>query len=566
MKKITDFIVRRRNIIMVVFIFFAIVSVFLSQQVKINYEMTEYLPSDSETKIGMDIMEKEFDEEKESYLNIMFKNLTEDEKDNMYKKILEIDGVSSVDYEKESEEYNSNEYTLYVINVDDTDDSETAATVYDTVNNEFKDYEFYTSGSIKDRNMTILPTWILVLAVAIVAIILIIMCESYIEPFLFLVCIGIAVLLNNGTNIIFGTVSNITSSISAILQLALSMDYSIMLINRYRQEKEKNNNNVEAMKEALYKSFSSIFSSSLTTIVGLITLVFMSFTIGKDLGLVLAKGVLLSLLVIFTCLPALILIFDKLITKTKKKAPKITLNHLGNFIYKFRSIGFILLIILFLGSYILKGNLKILYTPSDEDKIAEVFTENNQMAIVYNNKDEEKISKYLKELEDTEKVDEVLAYGNTIGEKLKYDEFNDKLEELNTDTKIDDYLLKILYYNYYNDNKDKTMTFNEFIKFTEDNVLNNKNLSSKIDNNTKNNIERLKKFTSTSEMNKKRTYSEIANILEIDKNDAYNLFIYYYSNKVNIKLPIKDFVNFINKDVLTNENYSSNIPKSAKDS
>ena len=100
--------------------------------------------------------------------------------------------------------------------------------------------------------MTILPTWILVLAVAIVAIILIIMCESYIEPFLFLVCIGIAVLLNNGTNIIFGTVSNITSSISAILQLALSMDYSIMLINRYRQEKEKNNNNVEAMKEALY--------------------------------------------------------------------------------------------------------------------------------------------------------------------------------------------------------------------------------------------------------------------------------------------------------------------------
>lgn len=219
-----------------------------------------------------------------------------------------------------------------------------------------------------------------------------------------------------------------------------------------------------------------------------------------------------------------------------------------------------------MGSYILKGNLKILYTPSDEDKIAEVFTENNQMAIVYNNKDEETVSKYLKELEDTKKVDEVLAYGNTIGEKLKYDEFNDKLEELNTDTKIDDYLLKILYYNYYNDNKDKTMTFNEFIKFTEDNVLNNKNLSSKIDNNTKNNIERLKKFTSTSEMNKKRTYSEIANILEIDKNDAYNLFIYYYSNKVNIKLPIKDFVNFINKDVLTNENYSSNIPKSAKDS
>ena len=112
MKKTTDFIVERRNIIMGVFIFFAIVSIFLSQKVKINYEMTEYLPSDSKTKIGMDIMEKEFEEEKESYLNVMFKNLTEEEKDNMYKRLLEIDGVSSVDYEKESEEYNSNEYTL----------------------------------------------------------------------------------------------------------------------------------------------------------------------------------------------------------------------------------------------------------------------------------------------------------------------------------------------------------------------------------------------------------------------------------------------------------------------
>ena len=565
MKKTTDFIVERRNIIMGVFIFFAIVSIFLSQKVKINYEMTEYLPSDSKTKIGMDIMEKEFEEEKESYLNVMFKNLTEEEKDNMYKRLLEIDGVSSVDYEKESEEYNSNEYTLYVIHVDDTEDSKIAASVYETVNEDFKDYEFYTSGDIKDRNMTILPTWILVLTVVIVSAILIIMCESYIEPLLFLTCIGIAVLLNNGTNIIFGTVSNVTSSISAILQLALSMDYSIMLINRYRQEKEKNNNNVEAMKETLYRAFSAISSSSLTTIVGLVTLVFMSFTIGRDIGLVLAKGVILSLLVIFTCLPALILIFDKLITKTKKKAPNITLNHLGNFIYKFRSVGFILLIILFVGSYILKGNLEILYTPSDEDKIADVFTENNQMAIIYNNKDEETVSKYLKELEDNGKVDEVLAYGNTIGEKLKYNEFNNKLEELETDTQIDNYLLKILYYNYYNDNQERKMTFDEFVEFTENNVLNNENFSSKIDDDAKSNIKRLKKFTSNSEMNKKRTYSEIANILEINQNDVYNLLVYYYADKVNINLTIKDFVNFINNDVLTNNDYSNNIPKSAKD-
>ena len=564
MRKVTDFIIKQRNIIIVLFIILSIISIVISKKVKINYDMTEYMPTDSETRLGLDIMNKEFEEENTSVLNIMFKNLTEDEKVEIQEKLSNIEGVSSVDYEKDNEKYNKDENTLYILNVDEAEDSKTAKDIYKYVNDNFKDYDFYTSGSIANRNMEILPAWIIALAVFICTVILIIMCESYIESFLFLICIGIAVLLNSGTNIILGTVSNITSSISAILQLALSMDYSIMLINRYKQEKEKNNNKVEAMKEALYRSFSSILSSSVTTIVGLLALVFMSFTIGRDLGIVLAKGVLLSLLVIFTCLPSLILMFDKLITKTKKKAPNITLNWLGKFIYKSRQLGFILLIVLFVGSYILKGNLRILYTASEEDKIAEVFPENNQMAIIYKSEDEEKIAKYLKELENTEKVDEVLAYGNTIGENLKYDEFNNKLQDLNVDTQIEDYLLKILYYKYYNENIENKMTFSEFVDFTKNDVLNNKNFSSKIDEDIKNNIDKLEKFSSTEEMSKKRTYSDIANILDIDENDCYNLFVYYYSDKTNINLTIDQFINFIKKDVLTNNNYSGNIPEDAK--
>lgn len=566
MKKITDFIVEKRNIIIILFIFLAIMSIFVSQKVKINYDMTEYLPSDSETRIGMDIMNKEFEEEKSSSMNVMFKNLTEEEKDNIYQNLSTIEGVSSVDYEKGNEKYNSNEYTLYIVNVDDKEDSKTASLVYENINKIYKDYDFYTSGAIAERNMTILPMWIIVLAVAICAIILIIMCESYVEPFLFLFCIGVAVLLNNGSNIFLGTISNITSSISAILQLALSMDYSIMLINRYRQEKAINNDKVTAMKEALHKSFTSISSSSITTIVGLLALMFMSFTIGADLGIVLAKGVLLSLLVIFTCLPALILMFDKLIEKTKKKTPNIKLKKLGNVIYKFRSIGFILLLVIFIGSYLLKGNLGMLYTASEEDEIAKIFKENNQIAIIYNNKDEQNISKHLTELEQNENINEVLAYGNTINENLKYDEFNAKLEKLGLDTNIEDYLLKILYYKYYNSEQETKMTFNEFVNFTKNNVLNNENFATKLDSNTEHNINRLEKFTSNEQMNKKRTYSEIADILEINKNDAYNLFVYYYKDKVNISLTINEFVNFINNDVLTDSNYASSIPKQAQNS
>lgn len=566
MKKITDFIVEKRNIIIIIFIFLAIMSIFASQKVRINYDMTEYLPADSETRIGMDIMNKEFEEEKSSSINVMFKNLTEKEKDSIYQTLTTLNGVSSVDYEKNSEKYNLNENTLYIVNVADKEDSKIAASVYKNINEKYKDYDFYTSGTIAERNMTILPTWIIVLAVAICAIILILMCESYVEPFLFLFCIGIAVLLNNGTNIFLNTISNITSSISAILQLALSMDYSIMLINRYRQEKVINDNKVIAMKEALHKSFSSISSSSITTIVGLLALIFMSFTIGADLGIVLAKGVLLSLLVIFTCLPALILMFDKLIEKTKKKTPNIKLKKLGSFIYKFRSVGFILLIVIFIGSYLLKGNLGMLYTASEEDEIAKVFKENNQIAIIYNNKEEQNISKYLNELEQNENINEVLAYGNTINQKLKHDEFNAKLEKLGLDTSIEDYLLKILYYDYYSNGQENKMSISELVNFTKNNVLNNKLFATKLDSNIEYNINRLEKFTSDEEMNKKRTYSEIADILEINKNDAYNLFVYYYKDKVNISLTINEFVNFINNEILTDSNYASSIPKQAQNS
>ena len=152
------------------------------------------------------------------------------------------------------------------------------------------------------------------------------MCESYVEPFLFLTSILMAVVLNKGTNIIFSNVSHITDSIAAILQMALSMDYSIMLMNRYDQEKKTEKDKVKAMKNALYKAFQAISSSSVTTIVGLLALIFMTFKIGKDLGFVLAKGVLFSLICIFFVLPDLILIFDKWISKTKKRSPNIKVN------------------------------------------------------------------------------------------------------------------------------------------------------------------------------------------------------------------------------------------------
>lgn len=566
MKKITDFIVNKRNIILIIFIILSIISVILSQKVNINYDIAEYLPSTSETRIGMDIMEKEFKEIKSSSLNVMFEDLEEDKKTEVYNELTQIKGVDSVEYDN-TEDYNKDNYTLYVINVDDTEDSELASDVYKEVKEHYnKDYKIYTSGAISERNNPVLPTWIVVLAVGCALVILIIMCESYVEPFLFLASILIAVLLNNGTNIIFGTVSNITSSISAILQMALSMDYSIMLMNRYAQERQKETDKVKAMKKALYNAFKSISSSSVTTIVGLLALVFMSFTIGRDLGFVLAKGVLFSLISIFFVLPGLIIMFDKAIAKTKKRSPNFKMNWLGRISYKLRNVAVLLFLVAFVGSYLLKGNLGISYTDTTSNEVNKVFTENNQMALIYNSKDEEIVEKYLKELENEEKVEEVLGYGNTINESLTYDELNKKMSDLGTDTNVEDYLLKIIYYNYYNQDENNTISFDEFVKFIQEDVYKNQNVANKIDEETKANINKISNFTNSTQINKKRTSSEIASILEIDEQNVKDILIYYNSKNNNVKISLNEFIKFMNKDVLTNEKYASKVDKNAKNS
>ena len=566
MKKFTDFIINKRHIILVLFIILSIISVILSQKININYDIAEYLPSTSETRIGMDIMESNFKEIKSSSLNVMFEDLQEDKKTEIYNELTQIKGVNSVDYDN-TEDYNKDNYTLYVINVDDTEDSELASDVYKEIKEHYnKDYKIYTSGTISERNNPVLPTWIVVLAVGCALVILIIMCESYVEPFLFLTSILIAVLLNNGTNIIFGTVSNITSSISAILQMALSMDYSIMLMNRYAQERQNETDKVKAMKNALYNAFKSISSSSVTTIVGLLALVFMSFTIGKDLGFVLAKGVLFSLISIFFVLPGLILMFDKAIAKTKKRSPNFKMDWLGKISYKLRNIAVLLFLVAFVGDYLLKGNLGISYTDTTSNEVNKVFTENNQMALIYKSKDEEIVSKYLKELENEENVEEVLGYGNTISESLTYDKLNQKMSDLGTDTNVEDYLLKIIYYNYYNQDENNTISFDEFVKFVQEDVYKNENVSDKIDAETKANIDRLYNFTNSTQINKKRTSAEIANILEINEEDVKDILIYYNSKNNDVKITLNDFIKFMNKDVLTNEKYASKVDNNAKNS
>ena len=562
MQKITDFIVEKRLLIFILMLILTIASFFMVKYTDINYDIMEYLPKTSNVRIGLDIMNANFKEEV-STLNVMVKDLDEEDKSKALKYLESIKNVS-LEYEN-NKNFNKDNYTLFTLNLDYASSSKEAKKIYQDVTTYFKENLVDTSGTVSDENKVVLPFYIVVIAVLSALVILIIASSSYTEPFLFLFAILVAVFLNKGTNFIFGSVSNITNSIAAILQMALSMDYSIMLMNRYRQEREGEEDKVKAMKKALYHSFKSISSSSVTTIVGLLALVFMSFTIGKDLGFVLAKGVLFSLVSIFTILPFLILLFDKLIFKWKKKCPIFKLHFLGRFAYKVRYVGIILFVIILVGSFLLKGNLGILYTSSEVSEIEKVFPLNNQIVLIYDKDMEDDITNICNSVKDNPYIKDALCYGNTINEKIAYQDLNPKLKELETDTEVEDYLTKIVYYHYFNPEENNKINLDTLLDFIKSKVYKNEEMNNHISKSMKNDINTLKNFTNEKNIKQKRSKDEITKTLNIKSAVYDDLMVLYNVKDNNTYLTLNSFANYMEDKVLTKEKYASLFDEDTKE-
>ena len=249
MKKAARFLIRNRRAFFGFFLLLAAISLFFAGQVRINYDLTEYLPDQSRMKQGMRLMEQEFGKEVSSDLRVMFTGLPEQEKEEVYVWLSGLEQVTAVDWAP-GEAWNRDGHTLYGITAECDSHSKEAAALYRAVNEKYDRYGIATDGSIHEANVPMLPTHMVILAVGLVLLILLIMCNSWFEPVVFLVQIGIAVVINLGTNVIFPSVSEYTFSIVGIMQLVLSMDYSIFLMNRYTQEKTRCPDNVSAMAEA----------------------------------------------------------------------------------------------------------------------------------------------------------------------------------------------------------------------------------------------------------------------------------------------------------------------------
>lgn len=398
MKKITYFLVRKKYIMPVIFAALCVLSVFLLPLTKVNYDGSKYLPEDTNTTKGLQILYDEFGDN--GSLSVMVKNVTISEAVNFKKRIKEIDNIENVvwlddfvlplkpDYIEENafwENYftyisfiNINEdmaaqlaayYSgdkdtvgdaLYAVIMTENDSHSSTVAAIDNIDKLGKVYfDGPAAKAYNNINVTFTETLSAILIIIPVAIlILLIATKSYLQPILFLLITGVSVLINMGTNAIFGEISYITQATSAILQMALSIDYIIILSNRYEEEKRTCADKYEAMSNAVSKSIIAIIASALTTIAGFVAMMSMRYTIGFDMGIVLAKGITLSLLTVFLLMPSVYIIFDKLIEKTTHKTFKLSFEWLFKALKKSRYVVPVLLAALIgLAAYAQSNNI-----------------------------------------------------------------------------------------------------------------------------------------------------------------------------------------------------------------
>ena len=473
MKKIINFITEKRNYILIIMLIITSICAYTMNKVNINQDMTKYLPSNSSMKKGLDILEKELPDVKNmSTIWVMIDDLETSKKLELYNELKSIPNIYTISYDNESDTYNKDNHTLYILTSKFNSNSKEMTEIKKELDNLTQEYNLIYE---LNSDTTSVPIFIIIFAFIILLIILLIMCSSWIEPILFIITIGIAIIINLGTNYFLKEVSYTTYSIAAILQLVLTMDYSIMLLNRYREEK-KSHTNIIAMKEAIKGSFPSIMGSSFTTIVGLLALVFMSFKIGTDLGIVLAKGVLISLICIFTVLPSLILMFDKLIYKTHKKYPHINMEKIALFSQKYKYIISLTFIILFTILYFIKGTNIVTFNTPKDNTISKIFKKDNNIVLLYENKNEDNIDEIIKYLTTDDKIKTINTYKTTVGKKYNASELDYFLKMQNID--INKEIIVSIYKTIYQDkyNNDSKLTLEELINFIIQNQNNFKNM------------------------------------------------------------------------------------------
>ncbi len=417
------FIVDKRKVFYLLFIGLCIFCVFSSGWVSVNDDLTSYLPEETETRRGLTAMDAEFVTFGDS--RVLVDNVSAAQAEVLAERLESLEGVKSVEFDGSADHY-QNGAALFSITYDGAADEDVSLQALAQVKETLAGYDLYVTGSTgadDSANLDAEMQVVMVIAVVIILLVLLFTSHTYMEIPVLLMTFGMAALLNKGTNFIFGEISFVSNSVAVVLQLALAIDYAIILCHRYTEERERMEAR-EAVVTALSKAIPEIAGSSMTTLSGLGAMCFMRFGIGKDLGLVLMKAIVLSLLSVFTLMPGLLMSFSGLIDRTHHRSfvPKITAW--GRLAVKTRFIMPPLFALLLVGGFLFSNRCPYVYgqttlstiRKSDaqiaQQKVDGTFGGVNVLAALVPAGDYEQEGRLARRLEELPEVDTALALSN----------------------------------------------------------------------------------------------------------------------------------------------------------
>ena len=424
MERVAAFIVDRRYLFVVLFVALCIFSIFTSNGVDVNEDLTDYLPDDSETRQGLQIMDREFLTYGDA--RVMVSNITYAKAEELAEMLRSVDGVKTVTLENDQDHYNAASALFEVVFDGEKLDNVSIQGV-ENVRNALRDYDTYImtevgnpTGEILEKEMQM----VFIILVVIIILVLLLTSQTYAEVPILLITFGVSVWINKGTNYWFGEISFITNSIAAVLQLGLAIDYAIILCHHYTEERAHNTPR-DAVVKALTVAIPEISASSLTTISGLLALAFMKIKIGSDMSLVLVKAILFSMLTVFLLMPALLLLMSPWLDKTHHRRFLPRIDGWGRFTIKSRYIVPPVFVVILIAACILANHCPYVFGYStldtlkqneyklSEKKINATFGEVNQVALIIPFEDYESEAKLVDDLKELNGIDHLVALADT---------------------------------------------------------------------------------------------------------------------------------------------------------
>lgn len=469
--------------------------------VHVNSDMTKYLPADSQMSRGLQVMATEFGEADISMpsISLMCGALSEEEKTAFRDTLTALPDVNKATVQTSED----GAHTLYQLYVDESVNQKALGKQIRKAHPQVQLIETAQDGATP-------PVSVMIIAAFLIVAVLLFMAQSWVEPFIYLGTTGMAILLNMGTNAFLPSVSITTHSIAAILQMVLSIDYCIILTNRYRQKKKTHPNPIEAVNFAIKSAYRPVISSAMTTVVGLLMLCFMRLRIGMDMGVVLAKGVICSLICTFSVLPSLLILLDKAIEKSHKKTFVIPTERLGRFATSHKIPIAISAVILFAVAFFFSQRTSIFFSAEAESRIEEVFPQPNAFVIIYNTADEDSIAPMIDQLAGDTSVNTVISYPTllqrpysaaemAVSLKTMSAQFGDMINLGNGDLiqeMLTPELVQVLYYMQSGLGDTLTIDFPTLTRFIDSDCLNNPLFAGFIDDSMRDQMALLRELTS----------------------------------------------------------------------